>query len=182
LTRRRWLWTTGIASGVLLAVLALLDRELQSTGGPGIIPFEVAGSTDRAREILSQWGEDGQDAARLSVWLDFPYLVAYAAFFSLAIFAVRDAARRRGWDRFARPGGWMALLPIAAAAFDVVEDVNLLLVLDGHADSAAPGIAFGFAIAKFVCLALAELYLLAGLAALAHDWLRRRTRERAVEP
>lgn len=37
----------------------------------------------------------------MSLWLDFPYLAAYGAFFSLAVMAMRDAARRRGWDGFA---------------------------------------------------------------------------------
>jgi hypothetical protein len=181
-TRRRWLWLSGAVSGLLFVVLAIVDRRIQDNGGPGIVPFEVAGTTERAREILSEWGEDGRDAARLSLWIDFPYLVAYGAFFSLAAMAMRDAALRREWRRYARPGAVVALLPIAAAAFDAVEDVNLLLFLGGHADSEAPGVAMGFAIAKFVTLGIAALYLLAGLAALGRQRLGRRAGERAAEP
>jgi len=179
MTRRRALWLLGATTVILLAILALLDFELRDTGGPGIIPFELAGSTERAQEILSDWGDTGHDAARLSLWLDFPYLLAYGAFFSLAVLALRDAARRRGWTRLARPGTVIAALPPLAAACDAVENVNLLLVLDGHADSAAPELATGFALAKFAFLAPAQVYLAIGLVALAVTWLREVRKDRS---
>lgn len=172
--RRRGLWLLGLAAAGLFLVLVLVDRRIQESGGPGIIPFELAGSTDRATEILDEWGEGGRDDARLSLWLDFPYLIAYGAFFSLAVIAVGDAVRRRGWDLYARPSAAIAVLPIVAAACDAVENVGLLLVLDGHADSPAPTVATAFAVAKFVTLGVAQLYLLAGLAALATVRLRQR--------
>jgi hypothetical protein len=182
MTRRRWLWLTGIVSTALFVALALIDRRMQDTGGPGIISFELAVSTDRALEILAQWGEEGKDAARLSLWLDFPYLVAYGAFFSLAVAAIRDSARARGWDRYVRLGAVMVALPIAAAAFDAVEDIFLLLVIGGHADSAAPAIATAFAICKFISLGVAEIYLLAGLVAVARAKLRERRGAGSQEP
>lgn len=172
MSRKRWLWVLGIASVALFVVLAIVDRKVQDSGGPGIIPFELAGSSDRANEILGEWDASATDAARLSLWLDFPYLVLYGAFFCLAILAVRDAARGRGWERFARPGTAIAFAPIAAAAFDIVEDVFLLLVIGGHADGSAPAIATGFAIAKFIALAATWVYLLGGLAALGVAKLR----------
>jgi hypothetical protein len=181
MSRKRWLWLLGVASVTLFVVLAIVDRKVQDSGGPGIIPFELAGSSDRAQEILGEWDASAEDAARLSLWLDFPYLVLYGAFFCLAILAVRDAARARGWDRFARPGTVIAFAPIAAAAFDVVEDVFLLLVLEGHADSSAPAIATGFAIAKFIALAVSQAYLLGGLGAIGLTRLRASTR-RAESP
>jgi hypothetical protein len=165
-TRRRGLWLLGLATAALYLALILVDRKIQESGGPGIVSFELAGSTDRATEILGEWGQAGRDSARLSLWLDFPLLVAYGAFFHLAILAVRDAAHRRGWERWARPGAAMATLPIAAAACDAVEDIGLLLVLDGHADSVAPAIATAFAVAKFAMFGGALLYLLGTLAAL----------------
>jgi hypothetical protein len=167
MSRRRALWLLGLASVVLLGILAVLDMRMQDTGGPGIVAFELAGSSERADEILGQWGEDGRAAARQSLWLDFPYLLAYSAFLSLAVMAIRDAGRRNRWRRFAGPGTVIAALPWAAGAFDAVEDVNLLLVLGGHGGDAAPVLATGFAIAKFIGLAVVGAYLLCGLAALA---------------
>jgi hypothetical protein len=172
MTRRRGLWISGIATAILLVALAVIDRRIQDSGGPGIIPFELAGSTDRATEILGEWGQAGKDAAKLSLWLDFLYLIAYGAFFSLAILAVRDAARNRGWERFARPGTAIAFLPIVAAACDAVEDISLLIVIGGHAATPAPALATAFAICKFAALAVSQLYLVGGLIALGVRRLR----------
>jgi hypothetical protein len=182
MSRRGWLWLSGIASSLLFLALVLLDRKMQDTGGPGIVPFEIAGSSDRAQEILYEWGADGKDAARLSLWLDFPYLVTYGAFFFLAVRAMRDSALNRGWDRYARPGGVIALLAIAAAAFDAVEDVFLLLTIGGHADSAAPTIATAFAVCKFAALAAAYGYVLIGLVMVGRAKLRERRGAGSREP
>jgi hypothetical protein len=163
MTRRQGLWVSGSAAALLFLALVLIDRQIQESGGPGIIPFELAGSTDRATEILGEWGQDGRDAARLSLWLDFPYLIAYGVFFWLAVRAMADAGARRGWERYARAGRAIAVLPIVAATCDALENVGLLLVIEGHADSPAPTVATAFALAKFVTLGIAQLYLLAGL-------------------
>jgi hypothetical protein len=171
-SRRRGLWILGIATALLLLVLWLLDLRMQDTGGPGIVSFELAGSTERATQIMAEWGQAGQDAARLSLWVDFVYLIAYGTFLALAILAVRDAARRRGWESYARFGTAIALLPIAAAICDAIEDVGLLLVLDGHGASRAPEAATAFALLKFAALAVALAYLLGGLVALARMRLR----------
>ena len=163
MTRRRALWILAIAALGLFAVLAALDGTMQDAGGSGIVDFELAFTSDRAGEILAAWGDEGRDAARLSLWLDYLYLVAYGLFLWLAVKALRDAALRRGWTRFARPGGAIAILPLVAAGADAVEDAFLLLVLGGHGGDAAPALAGGFAVLKFAALAVTLLYLLVGL-------------------
>jgi hypothetical protein len=77
------------------------ENRMKDTGGPGIVPFELTGGQDRADEILSEWGEDGRDAARESLWIDFAFLLAYGTFLTLALAAMRDRARERGWRRLA---------------------------------------------------------------------------------
>jgi len=136
---------------------------MKDSGGPGVIVFELAGSQDRADEILSEWGEDGQDAARESLWIDFGFLLAYGAFLTLAIAAVRDLARERGWRRLVAVGGVVASFGALSAAFDALENVCLLLTLDG-AGAALPLLATIFAACKFFFLATAIAYLLTGLA------------------
>ena len=163
--RRRWLWISGLATLVLLAVLAVLDDRIQRTGGPGIVGFELAGERARANEILADWGRSGREAARLSLWLDFPYLVAYGAFWSLAVAATRDWAASRRSARLARLGGFLVAFPLAAAALDAVENVGLLVVLGGGGGSFAPALATVCALAKFALATLAILYVLAGLVA-----------------
>ncbi|PRI16634.1 hypothetical protein [Mycobacterium shigaense] len=104
------------------AVMLVLERRMRRTGGPGIIPFELAGSASRAQAMMNRWGEDGRRAARLSLWLDFGYMATYGALVALLI----DRARRRR--------GHPAILPaaaIVAVAADAAEGVSLLKVLDG---------------------------------------------------
>ncbi|MBS1870172.1 MAG: hypothetical protein JSS99_10950 [Actinobacteria bacterium] len=166
MTRRRALWTLGIATLVLFVVLAAIDRRMTDTGGPGIVGFELARTHARAAEILGQWGGSGRDAARASLWLDFLYLTTYGAFLWLAVRALRDALARRGRDGLARLGAYVAPLALVGAACDALEDVFLLLVLGGHGGSAGPAVATAFASVKFSCLAIVVLYLLGGLLAM----------------
>ena len=132
MTRRRGLIAAGIASVVLLLAMAPADQRMRDSGGPGIVPFELAGNQDRADEILAEWGDDGQDAARQSLWIDFGFLVAYGIFLTLALAAVRDLARERGRRRLAALGGIVVSFGALGAAFDALEDVCLLLTLDGE--------------------------------------------------
>lgn len=172
MTRRRGLWVLGTATAVLFALLLLLDLRMQSTGGPGIVGLELAGSTDRATQVLAEWGATGQDAARLSLVLDFAFLAAYAGFLALAVLALRDAGRERGWDRYARAGTAIAFLPLVAAACDVAENVGLLVMLEGRGATRIPPVATAFAVAKFAALAIVLAYVVGGLAALVRRHLR----------
>jgi len=174
--RRRALWMLGLATLAMFAVLVVLDVRMRDAGGPGIVTFEFAGSEEEAGEILADWGEDGKDAARWSLWLDYPYLVLYGAFFALAIAALRDFAAREGWRRTARVGTVLVAFPIAAAAFDAIENVGLLLALGEHGGDAAPRIGAIFATAKFALIIPAQLYVLGLLLARGRVALSRRGR------
>jgi hypothetical protein len=162
-TRKRALIASAVASLAIGAVLLVLDARMMDAGGPGIIGFELAGSEDRTAEILAEWGDDGADAARASLWIDYAYLIAYGTFLVLAAWATRDLAQARGWRRMAALG--MAVIPLAAAAaaFDAIEDVGLLLAVDGNGGAFAPRLAQVCASLKFALLAVTIGYLLAGL-------------------
>lgn len=160
---RRWgLILSGIAMVALLLAMAPADRRMQDTGGPGIVALELAGSQDRADEILAEWGEEGQDAARQSLWIDFGFILAFGTFLTLALLATRDLARERGWRRLAAIGGVVFTFGALGAACDAIEDVCLLLTLEG-AGAALPTLATIFASTKFILLAIAIVYLAAGL-------------------
>jgi hypothetical protein len=163
MTRRGGMIATGIATVVLLLAMSPAEERMQDTGGPGMVPFELTGGQERADEILSEWGEEGRDAARESLWIDFAFLLAYGAFLTLALAAVRDLARGRGRRRLAAIGRVVVSFGALAAAFDALENVCLLLTLDA-AGAAFPVLATIFAACKFILLTAAIAYLLAGLA------------------
>jgi len=162
MTRRRGLIAAGIATVLLFFAMAPAEQRMKDSGGPGMVPFELTGGQERADEILAEWGEEGQDAARESLWIDFGFLLAYGTFLTLALLAARDLAGNRGWRRLAAVGGIVVPLGALVAAFDAVENVCLLLTLDG-AGSAFPVLATIFASCKFALLAITIAYLLAVL-------------------
>ena len=165
MTRRRGLVISGIATLVLAIVLTVLDARMRDAGGPGIVGFEFAWDEDGASRILADWGDEGEDAARLSLWLDFLYLIAYAAFLTLAVGGVRERARELGLTRIASVGAAVIAFPAAAAALDALEDVCLLIALDGGGGDTAPLLAGVFASIKFALAAAAILYIVIGLVA-----------------
>lgn len=163
MTRRRGLIAAGIATVALLLAMSPSDQRMKDASGHGIVPFELAGSQEQADEILAEWGEEGQDAARESLWIDFGFLLAYGIFLTLALAATRDLARQRDWRRLAAIGGVVVSFGALGAAFDALENVCLLLALDG-AGTAFPLLATIFAGCKFLLLTIAIAYLLTGLA------------------
>jgi hypothetical protein len=161
-TRRWGLIVSGIALVALLLAMAPAEDQMQENGA-GIVAFELAGSQERADEILDEWGSEGQDAAREQLLIDFAFLIAYGTFLVLAVAAVRDRLGDRGRNRLAAIGTVVVPFGALAAACDAVENACLLAVLDG-AGSAFPTLATIFAATKFALLAGAIAYLLAGLA------------------
>ena len=162
--RRRWLIGSGVATAVLYAALVVLERKLTDAGGASIVGFELAGSEGRAAEIVAEWGASGRDYARASLWIDYPFMLAYGTFLTMAALATRDFARRHGRAALAAAGAVAPFAAAATAGFDAVEDVFLLLVLGGNGGSAGPAIATAAASVKFLLLALTIVYLAWGLA------------------
>ncbi|ORB17730.1 hypothetical protein BST37_03075 [Mycobacterium noviomagense] len=134
-------------------MMLVLERRMRRTGGPGIIPFELAGNAQRAERIMSAWGEDGRRAARWSLWLDFGYMLTYGAMTALLV----DGARRRRAHSAALP-----LLVVPAVAADAVEGVSLLNVLSESAVADNARRAKAAALVKFGVLIGTLGYVLAG--------------------
>ncbi|HSD23171.1 MAG TPA: hypothetical protein VLB79_02465 [Solirubrobacterales bacterium] len=163
MTRKRALIASAVASLAIGAVLVVLDSRMMDAGGPGIVGFEFAGSEERAAEILADWGDQGTDAAKASLWIDYAYILAYGTFLVLAASATRDLARRRGWRRMTAFGAAAIGFAVAGAAFDAIEDVGLLLAVNENGGDFAPRLSQICASLKFALLAVTIAYLLAGL-------------------
>jgi hypothetical protein len=142
---------TGAFAGYT-AVMTVLESRMRATRGPGIIPFELAGSGFRAEQIMAQWGREGEQAARASMWLDFGYMTTYG---TLAALLVERARRRRGHPR--------ALTSAVAVAVggDAIEGISLLKVLDRERVDMHARRARAAALVKFAALAGALGYVLA---------------------
>jgi len=147
---------------MLLALWAMSPMEdRMQANGPGMVPFELSGGEPRANEILAEWGEDGRDAAREQLWIDYGFMLAYGTFLGLAAGAVRDLCRRRDLRQLARIGRAAIWLGPLAAAFDALENACLLLTVGGSG-APFPSLATAFASVKFALIVAAITYLLAG--------------------
>ncbi|PTL76664.1 hypothetical protein [Vitiosangium sp. GDMCC 1.1324] len=146
-------------SAVLTTALAwkllAIDHELKPYT---IVSYEFAGSTERATQMFSAWGEAGREAARESLRYDVPYLLVYPfLFFALTLLAARSAP-----GKLALLGTWLAVAPFAAAVFDALEDLALWRALDQFQQP--PGSLLQFAAiaagVKFLLLGASGLYAL----------------------
>jgi hypothetical protein len=153
----------GIATVAFTIALELIDPSHVSHGAT-ILDFEFAGSQSHAAQIMAEWGAKGRSAARLSLTIDYGYMVSYGLFFALAGFAIRDTVRVRGWRRLAAIGVVVPFFALAAAMFDASENVALLLTLAGEGGSFSPPFAAVCSAIKFTLISIAILYVLCGLA------------------
>jgi hypothetical protein len=168
MTRKQWLILLGIAMVALTIIpIFVFEKPLEHTGGPGILGFEFAATKARASQILAEWGPKGRHTARLSLIVDYAYMVSYGGFFTLAGLATRDLARARDWRRLAAAGTIVPFFATAAALFDATENVFLLLVLEGHGGAHAPLIATICSSIKFTLITIAIAYVVCGLVWLA---------------
>lgn len=164
LNRKQWLWILGVATLLYFAAFLIPEGAMKDAGGPGLAQFELVGTAERAARYMSELGESGVHAAKWALWIDFPFIVLFATFFSLTMRAAADRSRDFGRTTLERIGRKTWAAPIVAGCCDVIEDIGLLAILYGSTSSWAPAVATGFAVAKFVLLTFVAAYLFAVLA------------------
>jgi hypothetical protein len=142
--------------------MGIVERRLPD-GSPGIIAFEFVRTSARAARFLSEWGPDGRDAVRLSLYLDYGFMLSYGTFVTLAGLATRDYGRERGLRRLAAAGRVVPWFAAAAACFDAGENAFLLLTVGGHWGGAAPALATACSSVKWTLITIAVLYVAWGV-------------------
>lgn len=143
--------------------LGIIERRLPS-GTPGIIEFEFVRNADRAARFLAEWGADGRRSVRLSLIVDYGFMLSYGSFVTLAGLATRDFGRVHGHRVLASVGRVVPWFAVAAAVFDAGENAFLLLTVSGDGGSAAPVLATVCASIKWCLIVIAVAYLIWGLA------------------
>ncbi|NVM53372.1 MAG: hypothetical protein HWN66_06675 [Candidatus Helarchaeota archaeon] len=135
---------------VIFITLTIIFRFYEAAlkeSGFGIVEFEFAFTQSTATAILSAWGVSLIPVALQSVYLDFIYIAAYSiGLFGITIFIIRALQER--WHNF---GIIFAITPLIAGAFDIIENINLITMLNDVKDypSFAPPIASICAFIKF---------------------------------
>jgi hypothetical protein len=174
--RRRLLWAL-FAVGAVFGLAQLPELSTMGDHGVGIIEFELGRTSTKAAQLVSDLGSHGRSAARLSLYLDYGYLVGYGLFFAGACTVVAERARELRWRRWGRVGVILAWAVLLAAALDAIENGALLVELGRHTAQPWPGIAFACAVPKLVLVGLAQLYAVLGWIAVSAT---KRRRERSA--
>lgn len=118
----------------------------------GIVSFELARTPERATEIVEAWRSAGRiDEARLQLWIDYGYMVAYGLLASIGCLWARDRLRNLGRYKASSVAHVLAWGVLAAVLFDATENLLLFAVLRDPSSSAI-GFATAAASAKFALL------------------------------
>lgn len=148
-SRKPLFWALFIFTIVVMYCLNLMGEPLITAPAPyGIVSFELAGSADRAQEILDSWDETAQMHAAFSLGFDYLYMVLYSTTIALACIWGAVLLQNHGW-----PGAWLGLILAwgqwLAATFDGIENLALSLILFGGPAAPWPQVAQIAAMIKF---------------------------------
>ena len=123
----------------------------------GIVSLELAGTAERAAEIVASWERAGVlGLATANVILDYSFLVSYTVL--LVTLSVRAGSQlgESGWVRTGNTVGWSQWV---AGGLDAVENVALLLLIAGIFSDFLAGVARFTAIGKFALIAVGVIWI-----------------------
>ncbi|MFX0012212.1 MAG: hypothetical protein ACFE9R_18000 [Candidatus Hermodarchaeota archaeon] len=145
---------------VILLILNLLIFEplAKAVYFYGILDFEFAWTNGQALTVLTTWGPLGRALEIQGVYWDFLYIFGYV----VPLFALILFLSRKFENRTATIGLYMSLTPIVAGIFDLLENINLLIMLNEYPNFASlvPLLASIFATIKFGFLLVGAIFFL----------------------
>ena len=119
---------TAIISFVSVVILTLVMDLFDNGMIPfTIIDFEFSWTGSRAEEILTAWElNDGTQSSIIFNYLDFAFMLTYGSFGFSLVLLITQSFKDEGKSR--KLGLICSVLPIIAAGFDVIENINLLIM------------------------------------------------------
>lgn len=150
----------GLVIVLLVYILIFLPIET-SVSTYGILDYEFAWTQDRAEKILSVWGVQGRNKELLGIYWDFLFIIGYISLaFGLIVLILRKSE-----GKIQKLGIYFILVPFLTGFFDIIENINLLVMLSTPTSFTAltPFIASISALIKFGFLFTAIIYFIAGL-------------------
>lgn len=127
---------------------------------PSIVDFELAGSVDKATDIITAWSPLERIHAGFSLGFDYLYMPIYATTIALACVWAATVARSGAWKPIGLALAWGLWL---AALFDAIENLALIGNLFGTPLEPYPQIAALCATLKFGLIVLGLLYVVVGV-------------------
>jgi len=142
-------------------IMAPIEAELKGSTGYGVIEFEFAWTSEQINTIFKAWGSEGKKKEAFVTYVDFLFIPCYSLFMAGCILLVT----RNLEGKLQEVGLYMSILPFVAGIFDVIENINLLLMLtdESFVWSLSPFIASLCATIKFSLLFIVILFFLVAL-------------------
>ncbi len=155
------LFLTSIPVVILFMIIfTLFELQIDPNGPGAITAFQLAFSSHRAHELLNQWGYNGVNIFRISLFIDMIFPITYVLLLSSGI-AYFSKNSVNGNDVSSRVL-FVFSLPFIAALFDWAENfLQLVMITDTTFISDASAMLVGmYALLKFLFLGIAAIYLL----------------------
>ena len=159
-----------IFTGIIFLLMRPVEAELKSLTSYGVMELEFAWTATQIDNILSAWGNSLISKEIGVTLLDFGFLV----FYSTTMAGVTIILTRKIFQETLNNWGYkIALVPFLAAIFDVIENVNLLLMLTSPSSfpTFSPFVASICAVIKFSLLGVTAIFWLIGC---VHTLLKRK--------
>ncbi len=150
----------GLAIVLLVYILVFIPIEA-SVSTYGILDYEFAWTSNRVQIIFSTWSIDGMDNQSLAIYWDFLYIVGYV---SLALGLIL-LVLRRSEGKMQTLGLYFTITPFLTGIFDIIENINLLIMLGSPTSVSATNsfVASLCALIKFSVLFAAIAYFIVAL-------------------
>ena len=152
----RWLFFATL-SIILLLQLRGLDGPLREAAPGGIVGYELAWSASGANEYLSAWRGDLLEAAKVSLGVDFAFLLAYPFLFATSIGLLTRHPLTGRFDQF---GSQLKRAVLLCIPLDATENLALWRMIDHGASDALAHLATICAVLKFALVIAAALWCL----------------------
>jgi hypothetical protein len=121
-----------------------------------IIQFELAKDIITAQNIINAWGSDGIGQARLSIYLDFVFLILYSWSIYLGCKVSCDFASNEWMKNI---GQYLAKIIWFAGSCDFIENTAMLITLN-TVNELTVLMAYYFALFKFTIVAVSLVFIL----------------------
>jgi len=158
----RWQWTTLLAFAAF-AILYSLDTGLKAATGAGTVDLQTAQTAMEYKRILAAWiARPHAATAGFGLGFDYLFMPLYGfAFYYSGIIAREAFAPKKGLAR--RFLNYLALVPIAGAAADAIENALEFSMIIGRPTDSAAQLAFTVSSAKMVCFYVGLVLLVAAI-------------------
>jgi len=163
--RKPVFWSLFTATVIWMLLMQLVGLPLVNSAAPsGIVSYELAGSLAGARTILNSWDVQARMYAAFGLGIDYVFMLLYSTTIALGCLWSGQVLRGRGWPLSGLATG-IAWGQWAAAIFDALENLALIVILFGNLVSPWPEVARWCALLKFTLIFLGLVYAFFGLIA-----------------